>query len=498
MPTMKLSLLSVARPLVGAVLSAFLVQHLPPVQAQPVGIPELGDASAAVLSPMVERKIGEVIMSDASRDPSYIDDPELGQYLTDMGRRLASHLSLTHPVQVFPVNDSSINAFAMPGGFIGIHTGLVAAAQTESELAGVVAHEIGHVSQRHIARGLVQQKQDSLIMMAALLAAMVAARGSSQAPEAALAFGQAMALDSQLGFSREAEREADRTGYQLLEAAGYDVQGMPDFFGRMMRATGANERTSSAFLRTHPLSIQRMSDMQNRSRGASVKPASDSPDFHLVKAKMRVMQARDGRAVMGMANLWEKNAESLQGWEQVAAYYGAAYGWLRQRDAQKAEALLQQAVSGVRRHPMLSTLAVEIALLKGDTDEAIRVAQQAVASWPDRQGPAFAYVNSLQRAQRHQEAVRFLETLTHGEVDEPRYYRMLAESHAALKHDVPERVNMGEYYARVGALPAAIEQFQQARTLSKDFYQQSTLDARLSMLRRQMQQDRDLLRPFER
>src|SRR5690606_21672397 len=259
MPTMKLSLLSVARPLVGVVLSAFLVQTLPPVQAQPVGIPELGDASAAVLSPIVERKIGEVIMSDASRDPSYIDDPELGQYLTDMGRRLATNLSLMHPVQVFPVNDSSINAFAMPGGFIGIHTGLVAAAQTESELAGVVAHEIGHVSQRHIARGLVQQKQDSLIMMAALLAAMLAARGNSQAPEAAMAFGQAAAIDSQLRFSREAEREADRTGFQMLEAAGYNVNGMADFFGRLMRASGLNQGAGQAFMQTHPLSIERMS-----------------------------------------------------------------------------------------------------------------------------------------------------------------------------------------------------------------------------------------------
>lgn len=495
---MKLSLPSLTRPLLGAVLTAFLVQHVSPVYAQPVGIPELGDASAAVLSPIVERKIGEVIMSDASRDPSYIDDPELGQYLTDMGRRLASHLSLADPVHVFPVNDASINAFAMPGGFIGIHTGLVVATQTESELAGVVAHEIGHVSQRHIARGLVQQKQDSLIMMAALLAAMVAARGSSQAPEAALAFGQAMALDSQLGFSRDAEREADRTGFQLLEAADYDVQGMPDFFGRMMRASGANERTSSAFLRTHPLSIQRMSDMQNRSRGASARSVPDSPDYQLVKAKMRIMQARDGRAVMVQANQWEKDAAALQGWEQVAAYYGAAYGWLRQRDAKQAEKLLEQAVSGVRVHPMLSTLAVEIALLKGNTAEAIRIAKAAVASWPDRQGPAFVYVTSLQRAQRHQEAVNFLQTLTRSKVEEPRYYRMLAESHAALKQAVPERINMGEYYVRVGALPAAIEQFQQARTLSKDFYQQSTLDARLNALRRQMQQDRDLLRPFER
>src|SRR5690606_13811470 len=157
-------------------------------------------------------------------------------------------------------------------------------------------------------------KQDSLIMMAALLAAMIAARGSSQAPQAAIAFGQAAALDSQLGFSRDAEREADRTGYQLLEGANFDVQGMPDFFGRMMRATGANERTSSAFLRTHPLSIQRMSDMQNRARDAVGTPTADTPDFLLVKAKMRVIQTRDGRDVMTLANIWETDAASLQGW----------------------------------------------------------------------------------------------------------------------------------------------------------------------------------------
>ncbi|MPS29906.1 M48 family metalloprotease [Pigmentiphaga sp.] len=466
--------------------------------AQPVGLPDLGDSASQELSPRLEQRLGDAIMMESLRDPAYIDDPDLTQYLTGIAGQLSAQAPAGTPsINVFAVRDPSINAFAMPGGYIGVHTGLVVAAQSESELAGVLAHEIGHVVQRHIARGLVQQKRDSLIMVAALLAALVAARGNSQAPEAAMAFGQAAAINSQLGFSREAEREADRTGFQMLETAGYNVNGMAAFFGRLMQASGLNESTSQAFTRTHPLSIERMSDMQNRARGVVIHDRSNSPDFYFVRAKMRMVQASSGQDAREAIRYFESRTADLQGIERSAAYYGAALGYMRQREYGKANDAYLAATSGARTHFMLERLAVDLALARNDTQQAIALARGAVARWPEQRGPAMAMAEALQRAGRNQEAVEFLKEQMLKWSDEPRFYQMAAVSYSRLGSAVNERRNMADYYAMTGALPAAVEQLQQARAASKDFYEQSQIDAKVREYQRRLKEERDLLKRFQ-
>ena len=204
----------------------------------------MGAASAADLSPMLERSLGEAIMSQGRRDPTYVDDPELSQYLTTMGRKLAAFAPGAVPeVEMFGVRDPEINAFAMPGGFIGINTGLIVSSGSESELAAVVAHEIGHVVQRHIARGMTQQSQNGMLMLASLAGALLAALagGGGNLAMGVAAFGQAAAINRQLGFSRDAEREADRAGFQMLTKAGYDAEGMSQMFSRLMNASRLNE-----------------------------------------------------------------------------------------------------------------------------------------------------------------------------------------------------------------------------------------------------------------
>ncbi len=196
--------------------AALAVPGLPATAwAQPMGLPSMGAASAAELSPMLERSLGQAIMAQGRRDPTYIDDPELSQYLTTMGRKLASYASGAVPeVEMFGVRDPEINAFAMPGGYIGVNTGLIVSSASESELAAVLAHEIGHVVQRHIARGMTQQNQNGMVMLASLAGALLAALagGGGDLAVGVAAFGQAAAINRQLGFSRDAEREADRAG----------------------------------------------------------------------------------------------------------------------------------------------------------------------------------------------------------------------------------------------------------------------------------------------
>jgi predicted Zn-dependent protease len=204
-------------------------------------LPDLGEAARAELSPQLERKIGERILNEIRlREPSYVDDPELSDYLNRWGARLvAASANPTADCYFFLVRDNTVNAFAMFGGFIGVNTGTLLTAQSESELAAVLAHEISHVLQAHLARQIMREKQSSVATMIAMAVGVLAARSNSQVATAAIASAQAGSIQAQLAYSRDFEREADRVGFQTLSQAGFDVRGMADFFGRLQQAGGS-------------------------------------------------------------------------------------------------------------------------------------------------------------------------------------------------------------------------------------------------------------------
>jgi hypothetical protein len=221
-------------------------------------LPDLGDSASADLSPLAEQKIGMQIMRDIRwHDPAYLRDAEIEDYLNTLGDRLVSAgAGAGLSFEFFGVSDPSLNAFAMPGGKIGVHTGLILAAQAESELAGVLSHEIAHVTQRHIARMVGQQGRSGMLMLASLLVAVLAAKSSAQVSQAAIMAGQAAGISSQLAYSRDFENEADRLGVQNLSAAGFDVRGMASFFERLQKNSRLYENSAPAYLRTHPLTCR--------------------------------------------------------------------------------------------------------------------------------------------------------------------------------------------------------------------------------------------------
>src|SRR5436190_3575409 len=222
-----------------ALLLAASLVFLPRAFAQISGsrLPDLGDASSSELSPQTERKIGESIVRDIKfREPSYLDDPEVTEYLNDLGARLSNAgTGMRQDFEFFAIRDSSINAFAMPGGFVGVHTGLISASDNESELASVIAHEMAHVTQRHIARQFGIQKQMQLPMTIAMLASLLLARSRPDLASGAAMAVQGGAIQTQLSFSRDFEREADRIGFQTLMASGFDVRAMETFFEKLQR-----------------------------------------------------------------------------------------------------------------------------------------------------------------------------------------------------------------------------------------------------------------------
>ena len=254
------------------------------------GLPDLGDTSEAALPLRQERALGMEVMREIRADPSYVDDAELRAYVQSLGTRLVqAGATTTQDFEFFLIDDASLNAFALPGGFVGVHTGLILAAQNESELAGVLGHEIAHVTQHHIARLIAGQKSGVLTSLAALAVAILAARSNSQVSEAAIVGAQAAAIQNQLDFTREHEQEADRVGLQTMANAGFDARGMATFFERLQRSTRPIESNAPSYLRTHPLTIERIADIQNRLERIPPRQVPDSLEFSLVKAKIRAM-----------------------------------------------------------------------------------------------------------------------------------------------------------------------------------------------------------------
>lgn len=490
-----------SRRLVCAVLASALCLATP-VQGQPVGIPSMGSASSTELSPSLERTLGDAIMEQGRRDPTYIADADVSQYLTDMGRKLVAqaHGDSGQRITVFAVRDPQINAFALPGGYIGINSGLVVAAQNESELASVVAHEIGHVVQRHIARGMTQQSQTSGVMMAALAAALLAAlTGSGDLAMGVAAFGQAAAVDRQLGFSRQAEQEADRAGFEMMRKSGFDPRGMVGMFNKLTNASRLNEGMGGGgYTSTHPLSIQRVSDIQNRV--SEIPPAAhqDSDSFWYVRAKLSVVQARDSQAQRNVVDRLQLDTQQKKGVEQSAAWYGLAYAAWQKKDFAGAAKGLDAAMATGRGSPEMASLGISLALAQNDGVRALKLAQEAWQRWPTSQGIALARVEAMQKTGYDDQAVSFLRQLVKQWPDLPRVYQLQAQSHERLGQHVEARRTMATYYELTGALPTAVEQLQQARGMSRDFYVQSEIDVRIRTLKERLKADRELLERFKK
>ncbi len=470
--------------------------------AQPVGLPSMGAASAADLSPALERSLGEAIMSQGRRDPTYVDDPELSQYLTTMGRKLAAFSPGAVPdVEMFGVRDPEINAFAMPGGFIGVNTGLIVSSGSESELAAVLAHEIGHVVQRHIARGMTQQNQNSMVMLASLAGALLAALagGGGNLAMGVAAFGQAAAINRQLGFSRDAEREADRAGFTMLTKAGYDAQGMAQMFSRLMNASRLNEGAGGgSWASTHPLSIERMSDVQNRVRSLPVSRHVDSDDFWYIRAKMRVVQGRDAVSLRTAGQQLQDEAQALSGVRRSAAYYGLALQAFQRNSLDEADRQLAQAQADGRDSPQMAKLAVDIALARKDNRRAQDLAQAATRRWPEQRALGIAYATALQANGRHAEAQDYLRAkIKQWGADEPSLYQMLAQSEERTGKPVQARRDLARYYVMTGAFAAAESQLQQARGMSSDFYEQSQIDVQIKEVKDKLAEERQLLERFK-
>ena len=479
---------------------AFGSSFVSPVLAQPAGLPSIGAVSSSELSPAWEQRLGDSIIAQGRRDPTFVHDAELNQYLNDMAHRLAQNVQGGTPrIEVFGVRDSAFNAFAMPGGYIGINTGLIVQSDSESELAGVMAHEIAHVSQRHIARGLTQSQQSNTIAMASVAASLLAALvGGIDLAAGISAFGQAAAIDQQLGFSRSAEREADRVGFQMLNQSGYDPRGLQDMFAKLMQASQMSvSRAGTSYLSTHPLSIDRMTDMQNRTQLTSRSRVPNSDAFWYMRAKSMVLQASSRQALTRVVDRLQNDGQQLKGAPRSAAWLALAELAMQRGQLDDAQRFYGYAKQGVPNSPYLARLGGALALAQGQPSQALSLADQALSRWPNQRSLVELKAQALEKLGRYAQAAKFLDPYTKKwPTEAPRLFEMMAKNLMAANQPIAARVAMADYYVITGAYPAAMAQLQQARELSDSFHEKSRLDVTIRALSKRMDEEREVLERF--
>ncbi len=464
-------------------LRAFLIPLLfaaPCVLAQ--GLPELGDAAQSGFTPLQERRLGESIMREIRADRSYYDDAEATDYVAGLGNRLVARSSdARQQFDFFLIRDGQINAFALPGGFIGVNTGLLLAAQSESELASVMAHEIAHVTQRHIAGMIAQQKQSTVTALASLAAALLLSRVSGDAAQAAFAFGQAGAIQSQLNFTRENERDADRAGLQILDQAGFDPHAMASFFERLQRATRVYEGGAPSYLRTHPLTFERIADIQNRTQSISYRQVPDSIGFQLIRAKLRAQSGAPRDAVA----FFEESLAERKFLSEAASRYGLAASLVRQKNYARARAEIERLRKLVPANPIVETLSCEFELEALGPEKSLPCYRAALKTYPAYRALVYGYAGALLQAKQPQDALRYVEARLQAVTDDHRLYLLQARSYAALDRSLAQHRAQAEAYTRLGNLPAAIEQLQIGlKSGDGDFFQLSAAEARLRELRK--------------
>lgn len=475
--------------LCGIFLSATLVAA--PASAQfKSDLPSLGDTERGDLSPRAERKLGESIMHKIRLDPDYLDDAPLSDYLNRIGNGLLSKYpeargETGNDFEFFAVRDQTLNAFALPGGYIAVHSGLLLATQSESELASVVAHEIGHVAQRHIARMMGQQKQDMLIPIAAVAAAALSARSSPDAAQALIMGGLGAGVQRQLNFSREVEREADRIGFQILGASGYDPSGMTVFFGRMQTASRAYSDSTPAYLRTHPMTTERIADIQARIRDMRYRQRADSLDYHLIRARVRVLQDSSPNGLIEAERAFKEQLAIKTRMQTVSARYGLALIALKRGETATARKLLQQARQEAKdtqphsKNAIFASTAIDLHMASGNFAEAVKEANRAREKFALSRGFAYQYTDALLASGRADTAATYLRDQVQQYRSDAKLQQQLAKAYSAQGKRALMHLALAESYELSGGLLAALEQLSLARqSPDATYYDHSVIDAR--------------------
>lgn len=344
-----------------------------------------------------------------------------------------------------------------------------------------MGHEIAHVTQRHIARIIDQQKNSTVMSLAALAVAVLAARGNSDISNAAIAIGQGAAVQNMLNFTRDHEREADRVGLQILEQAGFDARAMAVFFERLQRATRAYDGGAPSYLRTHPLTHERIADIQNRLERLPYRQVPDSVDFQLVRAKLRAELETPADA----RKFFEDSLAERRFSSEAASRYGLVVSLVRLKDYARAKKEYETLRRGAPAHAMIDTLGCRISNAAGETEAALGCYRNAMKAYPQYRALTYDYAELLLQSRRPEPALTVIGSRLQNFSEDPKLYLLQARAYALQGKRLAQHRATGEAYVRMGNLRGAVEQMQIAvKSGDADFYQLSATESRLRELRK--------------
>lgn len=476
-------------------LVALLLAGLTLVQAPAMAqLPTLGDSSDMNVS--AERKLGERIARELYRDPDYIDDPLLSEYVQGIWQQLLAaarkrgeltpELDERFAWEVLLGKDRSINAFAVPGGWLGLHMGLISVSTSKDELASVLAHELSHVTQRHISRIMTQENRKGPLLLGAMILGMLAASKNPDAANAMIASSQALAAQSQLNFSRDMEREADRIGFGVLTQAGFEPQGFVSMFEKLQQASRLNDNGSFPYLRSHPMNTERIAEMQSRQpmgrAGAALAPTYE---HNLMAARARVLSnpGVDGQRAF-VTEAQGLDAGGAAPIRQAAVFYAAALASSRLREPQAAATWLARLAAVARNDAKAARFArlleAEVALDAGNAARAAQLVEIGAEGRPELMLGGQARVRSGRAA----EASPRLQTWVALHPRDAGAWQLLASSYAAEGQTL--RSIRAEAEAQVAHLDyaAAVDRFKAAQDLVRrngaggDHIEASIIDTR--------------------
>ena len=456
--------------------------------AAEINLPDIGSPADALLSKNDENRLGRAIMREIRASGELVEDPLVTEYINEIGYRLAAQANAdgNHEFSFFVVDNNVINAFALPGGFIGVHTGLLEATRNEDELAGVLAHEVAHVTQRHIARSIHANSRQSILSTAIMLGAILvgAAGGSSDAVQGAIAVAQGTAAQQQINFTRANEYEADRVGISALASAGFDPQGMGSFFEVISRGTSPSQAKMPEFLRTHPVSSARIAEARGRARNYPPVHTTDSINYGIARARMIVAGKDTPEAAV--AHFEQEPYEFQSDVER----YGRAVAYLRAGKALDANRIFEELASKDSK-----VIAYHIGL--GDSlmaREAIAEAKQAyeyaLDLFPRNLPLTIHYAEALLKIGEAEQAHAMLLDLLNNVPPTPEQVRLIARAAIEAGEVAEANYYMSEYRLMIGDLVGGINFLRQALQVPDlNEIQRIRFEARIDFIREFMTED---------
>ncbi len=485
-----------------------------------LGVGEDGDLSLGA-----ERRMGDAIAKQIYRDPDYLDDPLLNEYVDGIWQsllqaarakgELPKEMDERFAWRVMLARDRTVNAFALPGGYFGVHLGLIGLVANQDELASVLAHELTHVTQRHISRSITQQGRQTPVMIAAMILGAVAARKNTDALNAVVAGSQAVAIQGQLNFSRDMEREADRLGLGLMQPAGFEPQGFVGMFEKLQQSVRLSDSGNFPYLRSHPMTTERMGDMQQRlliqqhdqQNGAKFTPQIEPTLQHLMMSARARVLAEPGVDVL---RLWaaEPQGAGFAGFakpRQIASLYAAILANIKLRDfvrANEQKNRLKIAVA-VDLFALKATklIAIELSLAANDVTTAQSYLLSGEPKVQLTRPELFAYsqvqIASKDTKQASQATQNLQTWVVKNPVDAPAWELLASSYHAAGQHlrairaDAEAQVALLDYTAALDRFKAAQDMVRNGTgggSAGRDYMEESIIDVRTRQVQELLKQ----------